>query len=410
MTVDYRIRNDAEISDISAKAFFTETLPGLWETSSGLVTPWLQFKTPGDLSLECEGTVWSLAYHNGELQILPGVSESGLHVRLSADDFSGMINDLYTPMTFYTGGTLDIPRGELGDFLDWWLVLRGLLDQRPVHVPGALEFTGRNGEPLDLSRSFRLDDSLHDQVEDSTDEMRHFLETAGFLHLKGVFTEEEMASISSDMDGALDSYQEGDGHSWWASTADGARRLVRMQAFDTHSVTTAALLDDPRLARLGDIAGAGHTHEGLKGNRIEALIKPLNVVQGLSDLPWHKDCSLGRHSYDCCKLTVGVSVTGAGSDSGQLRVVAGSHRVLMWPALISGSQQHGLPEIDLATGTGDATLHLSCTLHMAQAPTARERRVMYTSFRLPAMGGEQSKASLERISKVREAAYRTVSQ
>jgi len=402
MTVDYRIRNDAEIGDISAGVFFAETLPGLWETSKALVTPWLQFKTPADLSLECDGAIWSLAYREGELQIQPGVSESGLHVRLSKEDFSGLINDLYTPMTFYTGGTLDIPRGELGDFLDWWLVLRGLLDQRPVHVPGALEFADRDGEPLELNRSFRLDDSI--------EEMRHFLETAGFLYLEGVFTGAEMESISRDMDNALDSYQEGDGHSWWASTADGERRLVRMQAFDTHSATTAALLDDPRFMRLGDIAGDGHTHEGLKGNAIEALIKPLNVVQGLSDLPWHKDCSLGRHSYDCCKLTVGISVTGAGPDSGQLRVVAGSHRVLMWPALISGPKQHGLPEIDLATGTGDVTLHLSCTLHMAQAPTARERRVMYTSFRLPALAGEHSKASLERINKVREGAYRTVSQ
>jgi hypothetical protein len=401
MTVDYRFRNDSEISDVSAEVFFTETLPGLWQTCAGLVTPWLQFKAPGDLSLECEDSVWSLGYQDGKLHIQPRVSDSGLHIRLSADDFSGLVNDLYTPMTFYTGGSLDIPRGELGDFLDWWLVLRGLLDQRPVHVPGALEFADREGEPLDLSRSFQLDDPV--------DEMRHFLETAGFLHLKGVFTGDEMARISRDMDESLDSYHEGDGHSWWASTADGERRLVRMQAFDTHSATTAALLDDPRFAQLGNIAGVGHTHEGLKGNAIEALIKPLNVVQGLSDLPWHKDCSLGRHSYDCCKLTAGISVTGAGADSGQLRVIAGSHRVLMWPALISGPEQHGLPEIDLATGTGDVTLHLSCTLHMAQAPTARERRVMYTSFKLPSQGA-RSKASLERISKVREAAYRTVSQ
>ena len=146
MTVDYRFRNDTEITDISAAVFFTETLPGLWQTSAGLVTPWLQFKAPGDLNLECEGAIWNLAYREGELAIQSGASESGLHVRLSKEDFSGLINDLYTPMTFYTGGTLDIPRGELGDFLDWWLVLRGLLDQRPVHVPGALEFPDRNGD------------------------------------------------------------------------------------------------------------------------------------------------------------------------------------------------------------------------------------------------------------------------
>ena len=33
--------------------------------------------------------------------------------------------------------------------------------------------------------------------------------------------------------------------------------------------------------------------------------------------------------------------------------------------------------------TGDVTLHLSCTMHMAQPPTERERRVMYTGFALP---------------------------
>ena len=106
MTVDYRFRNDTEITDISAAVFFTETLPGLWQTSAGLVTPWLQFKAPGDLNLECEGAIWNLAYCEGELSIQPGASESGLHVRLSKEDFSGLINDLYTPMTFYTGGTL----------------------------------------------------------------------------------------------------------------------------------------------------------------------------------------------------------------------------------------------------------------------------------------------------------------
>ena len=29
---------------------------------------------------------------------------------------------------------LDMPRGGLGDFLDWWVVLRSLLDGRPVHT------------------------------------------------------------------------------------------------------------------------------------------------------------------------------------------------------------------------------------------------------------------------------------
>jgi hypothetical protein len=240
--------------------------------------------------------------------------------------------------------------------------------------------------------------------------MRHFLETAGFLHITGVFTGDEMAAVSADIDSYQGDYHEGDGRSWWATTGDGTRRLVRLQGFDAHSATTRAILSDPRFRKIGDISGDGHVHTGLQGNAIEALIKPLDVVAGISDLPWHKDCSLGRHSYECCSLTVGISVTGAGADSGQLRVIAGSHRALMWPALLSRPERFGLPVVDLPTMTGDITAHLSCTHHMSQAPTARERRVMYTSFRLPSVSVDHGNASKTRISRVREAAYRTVSQ
>jgi hypothetical protein len=330
------------------------------------------------------------------------LGKAGLQVELTASEFSGLVNDLYTPMTFFVGGSLNLLRGTVGDFLDWWLILRAALDQRPIHVPGDTDFRGRDGSPLNLQHSFSLDDSLED--------MRHFLVTAGFLHLDGVFSAEEMAVISADVDKYHDNYYEGDDSSWWATTQNGDRRLVRLQRFDQHSAATRSILDDPRFRRIGEITGDGHVHRGLEGNAIEALIKPLNVVQGISDLPWHKDCSLGRHSFDCCSLTAGISVTGADADSGQLRVIAGSHRVLMWPSLIRNAEEYGLPVVDLPTRTGDVTLHLSCTHHMAQAPTARERRVLYTSFRLPSVTMDSSLESRARINQAREAAYRTVSQ
>jgi ectoine hydroxylase-related dioxygenase (phytanoyl-CoA dioxygenase family) len=181
-----------------------------------------------------------------------------------------------------------------------------------------------------------------------------------------------------------------------------------MQTFNEHSPTTDAILRDERFLRLGAIPGDGHVPTGLEGNPIEALVKPIGVVQGISDVPWHKDCSLGRHSYECCSMTVGISVTGADAVSGQLRVVAGSHRTLIWPAL----QQPGrdLPEVDLPTRTGDVTIHLSCTLHMSQPPRERERRVMYTSFRLPVLASKSTAEARARLRAVREAAHTTVSQ
>ena len=56
------------------------------------------------------------------------------------------------------------------------------------------------------------------------------------------------------------------------------------------------------------------------------------------------------------------------------------------------------------TETGDVTVHLSCTLHMAQAPVTRERRVLYTSFRLPLRGTAAEAEARERLRAIREAA------
>lgn len=402
MGVDYRTRRDDEVKDIGFAEFFSRMLPRLLEENASCIERWLPNNHPDDLNIECEGESWQLSAVGGLIRATPGAGQSGLLVKLDTGEFSGLINDLYTPMTFFVSGDLNMVRGDMSGFLDWWLVIRALVDGRDIHVPGAIEFTDRDGKPLDLKRTFRLDDPVED--------MHHFLQTAGFLHITEVFTEEEMAAVSADIDSYQGNYQEGDENSWWATTSDGTRRLVRLQGFDDHSSATRSILSDPRFRKIGDISGDGHVHTGLQGNAIEALIKPLDVVEGISDLPWHKDCSLGRHSYDCCSLTVGISVTGASADSGQLRVIAGSHRALMWPALLSRPEAHGLPVVDLPTKTGDITAHLSCTHHMSQAPTARERRVMYTSFRLPSVSVAHSNESKARISRVREGAYKTVSQ
>jgi ectoine hydroxylase-related dioxygenase (phytanoyl-CoA dioxygenase family) len=132
-------------------------------------------------------------------------------------------------------------------------------------------------------------------------------------------------------------------------------------------------------------------------------------VKGISDLPWHKDCSLGRHSYECCSLTVGISVTGAEASSGQLRVVPGTHRALVWPA---PCVQPGLDlePVDLPTRTGDVTVHLSCTQHMSQAPVTETRKVLYTGFNQQPADREAAERNRQRLSAVRSKTHTTVSQ
>ncbi len=401
MPVDLRTRRDEDAQSVDASTLFCEHLPEAFEKNQASIAPGLARLSLRPFAVRSDSGDWTLIPHHDRIEVRAGCDRAGACVVLSAEELSDLVNDQITPMTLVTGGALEMPAGGLADFLDWWTVLRAALDDRPLYVEGSVELHARDGSPLDLGRAFTLDDPL--------EERSHFLHQAGFLHLCGVFSDAEMAEIARDMDDHVGDYTDGDGRSWWATTADGTRCLVRMQGFDEKSAMTASLLEDPRFLGLAETAGDGHQHMGLEGNRIEALIKPVAVVEGISDVPWHKDCSLGRHSYECCSLTAGISVTGADADSGQLRVVAGSHRALIWPALAT-RERHGLPEVDLPTGRGDVTLHLSCTMHMAQPPRRTERRVMYTSFRQPGFVNDEDSDARARIRAVREGAYTTVSQ
>ncbi|HEV7722156.1 MAG TPA: phytanoyl-CoA dioxygenase family protein [Iamia sp.] len=392
MSFDVRTRTDGE-ADLREPAAIRDALAAALAAAADRLRPALSHaKHP--LTVDVEGDTWHLARHGDAIALSAGAASEGLRLGLTGDQLADLWCDLATPMTWLSGGTLVLD-GRFEHLLDWWVLVRGAIDRRAPHVAGAVDLGG-----VDLTRSFTLDDR--------DDDIRAFLATAGFVHLRGVYGEDEMAAVSADMDAAAPTYEKGDGRSWWAQTSDGVDRLVRMQGADTVCPSIGRIVEDERLARIGAIPGDGHEWGTRTDNRIEALFKPIGVVQGISDVPWHKDCSLGRHSYECSSLTVGISVTGADATSGQLRVVAGSHRALVWPALLR--RDDDLPIVDLPTRTGDVTAHLSCTNHMAQPPVDGERRVLYTGFRLPPPNPEATRVARHRLGQVREAAHLTVSQ
>jgi hypothetical protein len=400
MTIDLRTREDVDVETIDVADFFETELPALAAERSALAVPGARELGVRPLTVETAAGSWTLSVDDERIKVHAG---NGGHatVRLDEIEITDIVHDRRTPMTLLAAGTLDMPEGGLGDFLDWWVVLRSLLDERVVHTAGAVTFTDRDGGDLNLQQSFAIDDDPA--------LLAYYLGEAGYLHLTDVFTPAEMVQVSVDMDEALPRYHDGDGRSWWATTADGEERAVRLQRFQEESAATAALLEDDRLLRLATLTGDGHLPREQGGNKIEALVKPIGVVKGISDLPWHKDCSLGRHSSRCCSLTVGISVTGADERSGQLGVVAGSHRALIQPAFFRDTW--GLPAVPLPTRTGDVTVHCSCTLHMSHAPVDRERRVMYTDFVLPPRAGDDPRpSSAGVIDEVRERAYKVVSQ
>lgn len=394
--VDVRTRRDDDVRDVEAGEFMEAELPALLEASPELLA------TTGDLDLRplvimVGESSWKLERGgDGIVRVGRAGPEDRRVLVLDEAMFRDLITDQITPVGLLTSGALDLRGTGIGRLMDWWLVLRSVLDRRPVHRAGDITVEE------DPRRSFTLDDDPA--------EIGAFLETMGHLHLRGVYDRSEMDRISTEMDEAAPTHFDGDGRSWWVTVDGGERRLVRMQGFDRRSPAAAELLADDRLSAIYAMAGSGHGQRPRSRNRIEALFKPLGVREGISDVPWHRDCSLGRHSYDCASLTVGISVTGAGPGTGQLAVVAGSHRVHCWPSLLDVGSL-GLPIVPLATETGDVTVHLSCTLHMAEPPTVAERRVLYTDAVLPPPDPEAAARARRLLyERSREAAPHTISQ
>ena len=249
-----------------------------------------------------------------------------------------------------------------------------------MHEPGSIELRDRDGGPLDLQRSFRVDDP--------TEEIGAFLAEAGYLHLDAVFTEAEMAAVSAELDAAMATAEQDDGASWWARTSEGWYPS-RILGFNLVSPTLQELLASDRFRVIGELTDDAMVQRPpAEGDSAEGLMKKVGVVEGMSDVSWHKDCSMGGHSRGCCGLTVGISVTGADARSGELGVVAGSHRANV--QAIDVRPDLDLPRVPLPTITGDVTVHCSCTLHMSRPPVDRERRVVYTGFGLAPRAGDVS--------------------
>jgi hypothetical protein len=394
-SLDQRTKSDCDIHNIDVAEYCTEQLPGLLLEHGELAARGLRHLGLPPLAVEVGGAAYTFAAEQGTVLVREGVAPDAVHVVLDEQSFSDLVQDVLTATALTTARTADIRHGSATEFNDWDIVLRAMIDGRPVHEPGTITFQDRDGAPLDLQRSFTLDD------DDA--EMAHFLAEAGYLYLRGWFDAAQMDVIADDIDRALPTYTPDDGRSWWATLDDGTDRCVRLQHFVDHSPTTADLLDDPRYLRVAGLADDDYRRAPIEGNIIEALVKPIGVVRGISDLPWHKDCSIGRHSYRCSGMTVGISVTGGDEGSGRLSVVAGSHRASISHQL---RPDLDLPIVPLPTETGDMTVHLSCTLHHSQAPTVRERKVMYTGFGLAPRPGDTG-AGADRLSKVRENAYKT---
>ena len=131
--------------------FFAVDLPAAIERHPDLVEL-LAGLNLRPLRIEVDGRAWVLQRDAQGTPRVTGDGDTSLTLRLTADQLSDLVNDQITPVGLMTAGTLDLEPMRIGGLMDWWLVLRSLLDERPVHTSGVVDL------PDDLGRSFTLDD------------------------------------------------------------------------------------------------------------------------------------------------------------------------------------------------------------------------------------------------------------
>ncbi len=381
-TIDFRTRFQGSAVELDAATFCEDTLGDLLEENGRLAARGYAHLGLTPLAFDVGDARYSLAPEGETLVLRRGIDDDATVVTLAANDFSDLVQEVVTTLGLGMRGRVEMQRGTMDEFVAWEPVLRALIDARPVHEPGMVQLVNADGSELDLHQSFTLDDPR--------EQIGAFLAQAGFVKLRGVFEPDEMSAIVDELADAVAVARREDGQAWWARDSKGEWYAARILGFNEKSPALRKVMHDDRLAQLGRFTDDTYTQRDPdNSDAAEGLTKRIGVTDGISDVPWHKDCSPGGHSYGCCGLTVGLCLTPADRESGELGVVAGSHRANVQGGGVRPDMD--LPRVALPADTGDVTIHCSCALHMSRPPVTRERRVVYTGFGLAARPGDVMK-------------------
>ena len=292
-----------------------------------------------------------------------------------AAGFDDLISERRSIFGLFFPGQLKVVRGTSERFVAWEAAFNNLWFDRPIYGVDGIDLHDRRGRPLDVHRTFTL-------ADDDTD-IAHFLHTAGFAVIGGVFTADEVAALDVEVRRLRAIATPDDGRSWWATNADGEEVCCRLTYTSERSELIGGLQDDPRLLRVASWHGQSLRPSPDRLDGFSVVIKNSAVTQGLSDLPWHRDCGMGGHSVLCPTVLIGIQLDRADADNGHIRYLAGSHH---HTNRINEVARHPeWPVVAVTAEPGDITVHYSHVLHVAPPPEGADahRRTLYVSFNNP---------------------------
>jgi hypothetical protein len=356
-------------------AFHRTELPALVAKYGHLVVADLRGVAPIAFRVE-DGTAFTWCATDEGVEVADGTIEAVTVIELSERTFSEFLNELITASGAVRTGRAEVTQGTLAGWQRWEPAIQSLCSGREIYTAAVRStLVDRNGSALDLQRAFSADED--------TEEMRYFLDAAGYLHVKKVFTSAEIARYAAEVEHVRARTTPGDPFSWWSVNADGGEVVTRINYLGRYSSVLDQLCYDPRLLHYAGVANANMRvcNDRLDGPMV--FIKNSNVVRGNGDLGWHVDDGIGGHPVMCPLVQAGIQLDHANPANGQLLVLAGSHRYTKhW---IQWGEERDLPAVALETEPGDLTIHYGDTMHTTPPPTAdgAGRRALYYKFAEP---------------------------
>ena len=342
---------------IDFEAYHRETLPGRL-TSDAVCTAVPLLRRVGSLAIRLrEGGAWTYAAGEGGLELRPG-EDADTVVEVDHETWCGIVRELEAPAGLLYAGRVKCVRGTAINLVNAEPALRALYNDRPVYDPRSMDLRDRRGAPLDPESTF--------SAESDPEEMAHFLRTAGYLFVRDVFSQDEVAYFLAEASELHGEAVKGDKLSWWGKNEAGEEVLCRVTRAGAKP-HLASIPEDPRLLRFKDLADVELASRRRTGEESISIIwKIPEMTEGLADIPWHRDCGMGGHAAMCPVLIASVFLTEATPETGELEMLPGSWQSGCGP--IDPNHPQAPKGAHFHAHPGDVSLHYGDTMHAAPPP------------------------------------------
>ena len=318
----------------------------------------------GPITFVTDSGEWTYVPEAGTIRVHEGVlDESRVVVQIDDASFADLAADLDTPVAMLYQNRATVVRGNPLRFVRWEPALRAMFHGRPIYNADTISLIDDHGRVIDPLASFEMD-----AVHSDPQALAQQLSTVGFVVARDVFDEAEIAALLNEADSLRASAQPGDGTSWWGKNADGEAVVTRVLNGSTMP-TLQALYDNDSIRAI--VAATGLELRSAYRDEVDGvtvLWKIPNMVEGLADLPWHRDCGMGGHAMNCPTLVMTICLTEGTPEAGELRALPGSHNT-SYP-FIDGNAPGAPTGVAVAVSAGDVSVHDGDVMHVSLPPTS----------------------------------------